>query len=194
MVPKTVINPKKDSFLEYLDEEAKLAKSEGKGFLLQGDLNSWLGSEVIPNDPRPQNNNGMRFNNFLESNNLIVVNALNNCKGLITRTRNKEGETQKSIIDFFVVCKRLIPHVTDMIIDNQKRHAITNYRPKKRGRKAVDSDHVTLIMNMNLNILPLKQHRVELIDFKNSNGKVLFKRKTSATTDFTDCFDSMSPL
>ena len=50
-------NIKKDSFWEYLDEEAKTAEREGKGFLLQGDLNAWTGSEIIPNDPRPQNSN-----------------------------------------------------------------------------------------------------------------------------------------
>ena len=54
-------NLNKDSFWEYLDEEAKTADSEGKGFLLQGDLNAWIGSETIPNDPRSQNNNGKRF-------------------------------------------------------------------------------------------------------------------------------------
>ena len=33
-------NDKKDIFWEYLDEEAKLADIEGKGFILQGDLNA----------------------------------------------------------------------------------------------------------------------------------------------------------
>ena len=41
----------KDNFWQYIDEEAKLAERDGKGFLLQGDLNAWLGSETIPNDP-----------------------------------------------------------------------------------------------------------------------------------------------
>ena len=186
---------KKDIFWEYLDEEAKLAEREGKGFLLQGDLNSWLGSDIIANDPRPQNNNGKRFSTFLQYNNLTVVNALKSCKGLITRSRTtKEGKVQKSIIDFFVVCNRLLPYVTDMIIDNQRNYTITNYRGSKRGRRAVDSDHVTLILNLNLNVLPQKPQRVEMLDFKNVEGQALFKRKTSETSEFTECFQNMLPL
>ena len=111
-----------------MDEEAKTADSEGKGFLLQGDLNAWIGSETIPNDPRSQNNNGKRFSNFLKSNNLTVVNALKCCNVLITRRRSRDGIVQQSIIDFFVVCKRLLPHVTDMTIDNQRKDIVTNYK------------------------------------------------------------------
>ena len=33
---------KKENVWQYIDEEAKQAESEGKGFLLQGDLNAWL--------------------------------------------------------------------------------------------------------------------------------------------------------
>ena len=56
---------KTDSFWQYLDEEAKKAESHGKGFILQGDLNSWVGNDTIPHDPRPQNDNGKRFKTFL---------------------------------------------------------------------------------------------------------------------------------
>ena len=178
-----------------MDEEAKLADREGKGFLLQGDLNSWLGSDIIANDPRPQNNNGKRFSTFLQYNNLTLVNASKSCKGLITRSRTtKEGKVQKSIIDFFVVCNRLLPYVTDTIIDNQRNYTITNYRGSKRGRRAVDSDHVTLILNLNLNVLPQKPQRVEMLDFKNLEGQALFKRKTPDTSEFTECFQNMLPL
>ena len=33
---------KKDNFWEYLDEETKMAERKEMGFILQGDLNSWL--------------------------------------------------------------------------------------------------------------------------------------------------------
>ena len=101
---------------------------------------------------------------------------------------------KSQLLIFFVVCKRLLPYIKDMIIDNQKSYAITNYRGTKRGRRAVDSDHVTLMLNLNLNVLPQKQQRAEMLDFKNINGRAIFKRKTTETNDFTDCFESMSPL
>ena len=80
------------------------------------------------------------------SNNLTVVNGLTCCKGLITRTRDRQRQVQKSIIDFFVVCKRLLPHVTEMEIDNNRKFTITNYTGSKHGKKAVDSDHVILLL------------------------------------------------
>ena len=117
------ISEKKENFWQYLDEEAKKAKNEGYGFILQGDLNSWLGGVEIPWDPRPQNDNGKRFKEFLVSNDLTVVNALKCCKGTITRKRNRKGQIQNSIIDFFVVCKRLFPHITEMVIDTKREMA-----------------------------------------------------------------------
>ena len=38
---------KKEMFWQYLDEEAKRAEEEGKGFILQGDLNAWHGKKYI---------------------------------------------------------------------------------------------------------------------------------------------------
>ena len=52
---------KKKNFWEYLGEEAVRAKEEGKGFIVQGDLNAWLGPNIIPGDKRPQNKNGKLF-------------------------------------------------------------------------------------------------------------------------------------
>ena len=34
-------------FWDYLDEDAKRAQNEGKGFILQGQLNAWLGKNHI---------------------------------------------------------------------------------------------------------------------------------------------------
>ena len=76
-------------FWEYLDNIADSAWSDGKRFYLQGDLNAWLGSEVIPCDPNIQNENGKLFHIFLNRHpDLTVVNSLPVCRGLITRKRN----------------------------------------------------------------------------------------------------------
>ena len=48
---------------------------DGKGFILQGDLNSWLGNKIIPIDPRKQNENGKLMEAFLLRNHLAVVNS-----------------------------------------------------------------------------------------------------------------------
>ena len=83
---------KKNDFWQYLHEEAQKADCEGEGFLLQGDLNAWLGCDIIPNDPRTQNDNGTRFHIFLKSNSLTFVNSLSLCKWLITRSMVRDGK------------------------------------------------------------------------------------------------------
>ena len=91
---------KKDNFWKYLEEDVNRAKMEGKGYILQGDLNSWLGKNVIKNDPRPQNTNGKCMEEFLKQNRLTVVNGLELCNGVFTRIRKRKNIVEKSVLDF----------------------------------------------------------------------------------------------
>ena len=99
---------KKNMFWKYLSEEVCFAKGDGAAFLLQFDGNLWAGPKLIPGDPRRQNRNGKLFEKFLLQNDLTVVNSLQLCEGLIKRERIfKDGKIERSILDFFVVCKKL---------------------------------------------------------------------------------------
>ena len=141
---------KKDRFWQFLEEEAKHADLEGKGFILQGDLNSWLGNTYIPKDPRKQNENGKLMEEFIERNQLTVVNGLSLCKGLITRMRKNKTQCEKSILDFFVVCDRILGYTKAMVVDDEKKDILTNYTQVKKGKKAVDSDHMTINIDMSI--------------------------------------------
>ena len=82
---------RKEAFWAYLDEEVIQADLSGDGFVLHFDGNLWAGDELIPGDPRPQNRNGKKFEEFLKRNpHLSVVNSLSLCEGLITRRRVRE--------------------------------------------------------------------------------------------------------
>ena len=112
---------KKKAFWDYLDEEVELAEQSDSGFVLHFDGNLWAGEQIIPGDPKKQNRNGKMFQQFLKQHpNMTVVNALEICEGLITRTRNKNGKLEESIIDFFVVCNKVLPFVQKMVIDERK--------------------------------------------------------------------------
>ena len=118
---------KKEAFWNFIEEEVKSAWSAGSGFILHFDGNLWAGSKIIPGDPRPQNINGKIFQQFLERNlNLNVVNALPICEGLITRKRLKNGIEEQSLLDFFVLCSRVLPFISKMIIDEDRKHILTN--------------------------------------------------------------------
>ena len=75
---------KKAEFWKYLEEEFERANKEGNGFIIQGDMNAWLGPEVLPSDTRKQNQNGKMLVTLVKSNKLTIVNTLSICQGTTT--------------------------------------------------------------------------------------------------------------
>ena len=142
---------KKSSFWEHLSEQAQRAKSLGKGLILQGDLNSWLGPQCLPGDKKKtQNGNGKLFQKFLEQNQLTCVNSLPLTKGLITRSRKYLDEIKESTIDFYVVCDCVLPLIQSMEIFHHTTHNLTNYYKSDNKYEAVSSDHALLFMEVRL--------------------------------------------
>ena len=142
----------------------------------------WAGQNIIPGDPRQQNRNGKLFEEFLSRNpQLTVVNSLSLCQGLITRSRLRDGHLEESVLDFFVVCARVLPHITSMLIDEKKKYVLTNFEQVRKGGKASDSDHFTQIMDIKLNFLPQKPIRKEIFNFKECAAQQKFKNLTSTT-------------
>ena len=91
------------------------------------------------------------------------------CEGLITRCRTKDGKEEKSVLDFFVVCSRVLPYITKMIIDEKKQHILTNYKNVKRGSKATDTDHFTQQLDLKLELISrnLRGRRFLILRIKN---------------------------
>ena len=171
---------RKELFWSYLQEDVNEARKVNNAFILHFDGNLWAGSKIIPGDPRPQNRNGKMFENFLSSNpHLTVVNSLKICEGLLTRVRMRKGKMEGSVLDFFVVCSKLLPHVTKMKIDNEKRHILTNYKNMKNDSRAIDSDHLTQFLYLKLQHLPKIPERELFYDFKDPAGIQKFMTLTS---------------
>ena len=188
-------NDKKEEFWRYLDEEVEEAAKDGAGLIIQFDGNLWAGKQIIPNDPRPQNRNGKLFENFLNRNsNLSVVNALDLCEGLITRRRIKSGKLEESVLDFFVVCDLVRPHITKMVIDENGKYILTNYEQVRYGGKASSSDHATQYLDLDLKVVTEKPKRREIWSLKNKNDQKSFKISTTKTKEFTDCFENKLEL
>ena len=167
---------KKEAFWNYLDTEVSEAERNGSGLIFHFDGNLWAGSNIIPGDTKKQNKNGELFEAFLKRNpNLVVVNGLPQCEGLITRSRKKGNRIEESILDFFVVCSLVQPYVTKMVIDDKKQHILTNYRNVKNIGKATDSDHFTQFMDLELYFQKEKPAREELFNFKDGKSQKIFK-------------------
>ena len=192
---ETDLVERKDAFWTYLDKEVSLADETESGFVLHFDGNLWAGPDIIPGDPRPQNRNGKLFQNFLERHpHLTVVNTMQVCEGLITRSRMRCGKLETSVLDFFVICDRVLPFVTKMVIDEGKKHVLTNFEQVRKGGEAIDSDHHTQYMDLELEIESEKPERVEIYNFKKEEGQQKFKQLTSETSAFSDCFKTEAPL
>ena len=179
----------KAKFWTQLDAEVTAADSNETGFILQMDANVWAGPELIPGDPNMQNSNGKMLEEFLQRNsNLTLVNSLHLCEGLITRIRRAKDRIEKSILDFFIVCDKVRPYLTKMVIDESRQHVLTNFNPIRTGGKAIESDHNTEFLKLNLQCQKRKQERVELFNFKNVECQENFQILTSQTKKFSDCF------
>ena len=186
---------RKRHFWEHLDKEVEEAARAGSGFILQFDGNLWAGNNLIPKDPRPQNKNGKLLEQFLNRNpSLTIVNSLPECQGLVTRSRIKNGVLEESVLDFFIVCSSVLPYIQRMVIDDAKDHILTNYKVAKKTGKAVDSDHYTVYLDMDLEIEKQRPDRQEILNFKDRKSQEVFKNNTSETNEFTDCFDGEHSL
>ena len=125
------------------------------------------------------------FQEFLERHpQLSVINSLALCEGLITRSRIKKGVKELSILDFFVVCDRVLPFVNKMVIDERKNYILTNYQNAKRGGEAVDSDPYTQYMYLDLKFESEKPVRDEMYNFKNKVGQENLRKSLVKLTIF----------
>ena len=118
------------------------------------------------------------------------MNSLDLCEGLITRKRSRDGKIEQSILDVFIVCDLVLPFVTKMVIDENKKHILTNYENIKKGGKANDTDHSTENIDLKLKISAEKPIRQEVWNFRNKDAQNKFKMQTSKTNDFTNCFNN----
>ena len=99
------------------------------------DANSWLGQSYLQNDPHLQNENGKLFANFLRNNKqLTLLNGQKFCNGSSTQSRMVNGTMENSIIDFIVVCDKILPFVQLMFIDEKRIHSLGNFCQKKQDQ------------------------------------------------------------
>ena len=122
-----------------------------------------------------------------QNSNLTVVNALSSCEGKITRERITSRRTEKAVLDFFIVCDKILPFITKMVIDERGENALTRYR----GGKVVKADHHMLKLVLDLTMHETKIHeRIEMFNTRNKLCLQKFKIFTNNTDKFTKCFAS----
>ena len=185
----------KTKFWSFIEREADLAHKAGAGFILQMDSNCHLGKDFLENDVNDQNLNGKLFIQFLERMpNLTLINSLPLCEGSITRMRKTIKGVEKSILDVFVTCERILPYISKMKVDEKREHVLTNFSSVKKVGRVIESDHNPVILEVNLEFSPIKPERIHVFQFKNKESQKEFKKMTTETSEFTNCFNNNLPF
>ena len=180
---------RKNMFWEYLDKEIIEAEEDNIGIVIEIDSNCWAGSTLIPNDPNIQNSNGKLLEQFLQRNKgVCLVNSLPICEGLVTRKRLTENRMETSALDLFLVCRRIVPLMTKMHVDEQGVHQLSNFNGIHHKRKVTESDHAKVELNLNVQFSQIKPQRSEVYHFKSEQCQKYFYDLTNNTRKLTGCF------
>ena len=81
-----------------------------------------------------------------------------------------------------------------MIIDEERNFALTNFSKTVSGKKSTDTDHMTLMIELNAEIPKIKTQRVEIYNLRNRESQNVFKENTSNTERFSNCLSDDSAL
>ena len=186
---------RKEKFWKYLENEVGSASEDGVGLVIEVDSNAWAGKSLIPSDPNTQNSNGKLLQAFLEQNkNITLVNSLDLCKGSFTRKRNTACVNEKSILDLFLVCDKVLPLVSSMHVDEKGEHQLANFYGKNHNGKVTHTDHAQVELQINLKFEVHKPLRIEVFNFKNLECQKYFKELTTNTEKLSSCFKSDEPF
>ena len=186
---------KKQRFWEYLNKEVFEAKIEGSGCIILMDGNSWLGPEIIPEDPHLQNGNGKLFESFLKNNtNMFLWNGKKLCTGNITRARETNNCLERSIIDFIIVCDSILPFVKKMVIDEEKIYSLTNYSSKRKGKPPTHSDHNSIILDINMRVKKYIPERKLVYNYRDVEAMKKFRMVTTNDDSLIKCFETNESL
>ena len=186
---------KKDDFWEFLENEVNSAEFVEDGLIIQMDGNLHAGPNLIKNDPNRQNQNGKLFMEFLDRNKqLTVVNCLEVCEGVITRSRIVENKTEEAILDFCVVNAKVLPFVKKMLVDENKDFSLINLAQINKNKNFIESDHNALVIEMEINEHQEKPKREEIFNFRSKVGQEAFKKETEVNEGLLNCFRNNQPF
>ena len=80
------------------------------------------------------------------------------------------------------------------LIDEDGNHELTNFNSKKSTGVVKSSDHVTMVLNLNLSYSKQTQNRVEIYNLKNIENQAMFHEVTSCGDSLLKCFENSLPL
>ena len=186
---------KKEKFWEFIEEEINNAELAGDGVIIQMDGNLHAGRELVKGDPNIRNQNGKYFCEFLDRNpQLIVVNSLDLCEGIITRKRVVEQNIEQAVLDFIIINDKVQPFLRKMKIDEEKEMTLINLAQMKKNKKMIETDHNAMILELDLEIENKKTKREEIFNIKNKICQQAFFVETESNKELLGSFENDLPF
>ena len=112
-------------------------------------------------------------------------------KGLITRKRVTVHSIEESVIDFVITTEDLVESIESILIDEDRKHALTKFVRTKKSSRRVESDHNPIVTKLDLTWNKSSQKkRLEMFNLKNGEGQLKFKEVTSNTNFLSSVFDN----
>ena len=176
-----------------LDQEIEDAKSNGRMICIQMDANAKFGSDVIKGDPHKISANGELLLDLITRKSLILINSTDKCSGVITRMRVKGNKTEKSTLDYFIVCENFYTFCVSMAIDEERKYALKRYYKNKNGNKIIMSDHNPLFLNLRVpwNFY-IRKPRLELFNLRNKKAQEEFFKITNENQELIKCLENQN--
>ena len=179
------------SFWHNFEGEIIKAKNDKCFILIEMDANAKLGKTVIKDDPNEITSNGKLLYDIVERQNLVIINSLDICKGTITRQRDLENRTEKSVIDYMITCEDLGNEIIEAAIDESRIHTLARYTKKKSGNKIIQSDHNILYSKFEITFeRKPRKVRNELFKFRCDTSRQQFLEETTSTNTLSACFQN----
>ena len=159
------------------------------------DANGKLGNEIIKGDPNKISPNGRLLLDLINRKSLVVVNASDKCYGVITRMKVKGKITEKSVIDYFIVCQNLYNLVISMLVDEDRKHILTRFYKRNGVVKIVESDHNVLILNISCQWdVKVVKERIEIFNLRNKKCQEKFFLKTNDTNILSNSLEGRNVI
>ena len=108
---------------------------------------------------------------------------------IIQGERRVGEKSEKSIIDYIIICDKMKRFLTAMTIDDRRDYVLSRYMKTKTGTKTITSDHNILIGKFSVTFeRRQRQVRKEFFQFKCPESKKKFFEETSKSNQLSSCF------
>ena len=194
-VQETAPVNEKIEFLTVLDQEIEDAKSNNRMICIQMDANAKFGNGIIEGDPNKISANGELLLDLIKRKSLIIVNATENCSGVITRMRVKGNKTEESALDYFIVCETFYTFCDSMEIDEERKYALKRFYKNKNGNKVILSDHNPLFLHLKVSWnYYIRKPRLEIFNLRHKKSQEEFFKITNENQELTRCLENQNVI